>query len=257
MCQQYSCGPGADNWAKQQRLSVASAQLRASQAVVAGYRQDLADASAKIDALTASLQNKGGELQRATSDRALLQRNLERLRVDLRLATERAEGYKANMERHASDAPSGENVRLRRALAAAEGALSTRDTELAQKREEQRKHVQTLFVHIRYLKAVFLRESDLRADLAHQKLYLTRLAAGVQATEEYTSRFLADIARSRRTRAARNPPRSPLDKFRCAALAVRALCRIRLMHARWAKTSSVVEAMREARRATKAHKEPV
>ncbi len=66
----------------------------------------------------------------------------------------------------------GEDIKLARRLASNDGASTRLTGEGETKAREESKG---LLVMIKYLKAKFVRESYLRADLAHQKLYLTML----------------------------------------------------------------------------------
>lgn len=127
----------------------------------------------------------------------------------------------------------------------------------AQLDEQRTWHAQEckgLMLQIRYLKAKFMRESDLRADLGHQKGYLQQLIGGLElrcvlalcplnerlldvtvvltmtlrclfrngCSEKATLALIADLGLSRGT--PRPPPASP---FKHAALAVRAIARMR------------------------------
>ena len=72
----------------------------------------------------------------------------------------------------------GEDIKLARRLAANNGTTSTMMA--AGGEAIAREDAKGLLVMIKYLKAKFVRESYLRADLAHQKLYLTMLVVQKQ-----------------------------------------------------------------------------
>lgn len=226
-----------------QHLTEIHTRLRETEVAAADHRRELSEAMGQVEALSSALHARGGALERAASDRAALQRDLDRLRLDLRAVQQQAEQYQA-------EADALRQERLARADPAtplARGGASSDHLHAA--------HIQGLLVQIRYLKAKFVREADLRADLGHQKTYVARLAAGLRATDAYTTRFLADLVRSRGTPAANRPRQTPGDRFRAAGRAVCAMVRMRQMAQRWAYTSQVRDAMREARRAATAHKQ--
>ncbi len=93
--------------------------------------------------------------------------------------------------------------------------------------EAEAKHIEgakNLLTRIRYLKTLYMRESDLRSDLAHQKSYLMLLVGGLERNDAATRSFVADIGLSRNIAPA---PKTGLARFRQAALAVRAITRMR------------------------------
>lgn len=100
-----------------------------------------------------------------------------------------------------------------------------------------------LMLQIRYLKAKFMRESDLRADLTHQKSYLLQLIGGLELSEAATAQFIADVGVSRGTI---TPTRTPSRTFKKVALAVKASVRMQLMTKRWRETCEVKATLREA-----------
>lgn len=113
-----------------------------------------------------------------------------------------------------------------------------------------------LLLQIRYEKAKFMRESDLREDLIHQKKYLLGLVGGLELNEEATVRFLADIENSRGDYQSRlkkqqrkipdNQQSLPLKRFRSVAFAVLAICRAKKMAQNWQISLQIKSSLRQA-----------
>lgn len=101
-------------------------------------------------------------------------------------------------------------------------------------------------LQIRYLKTKFMRESDLRSDLSHQKSYLLQLVGGLELSESATAQFIADIGISRGTLI---PDQTPIKKFKKVAIVVRGLVRMKLMAQRWKITLETRNAIREVHQA--------
>lgn len=114
-----------------------------------------------------------------------------------------------------------------------------------------------LLLHARYLKTKYMRESDLRADLAFQKKYLLQILGGLDMSERETVRFLSDLERSRgygngKGSAARRSSPSPAQaKWKKVGKAVLVVTRMRLMAERWRETRKVKEALLGAHEAAK------
>jgi hypothetical protein len=100
-----------------------------------------------------------------SSERALILQNIASLHKDL-----------SKVQTEALDL--GEDIKLARRLAShPNGALASADEQQQKRAKEEAKG---LLIMIKYLKAKFTRESYWRADLAHQKLYLTMLVSQKQ-----------------------------------------------------------------------------
>lgn len=77
-------------------------------------------------------------------------------------------------------------------------------------------------LQIRYLKMKLLRESDLRADLSHQKTYISLLLRGLSSTDDKLGKLLLDL------RIQSSLPRpSPSPRWKAALHAVHAAVRMR------------------------------
>lgn len=94
-----------------------------------------------------------------------------------------------------------------------------------------------LLLQIRYEKAKFMRESDLRSDVIKQKEYIVGVLEGLQMVDTTTSRFLADIQTSRWKKQQQQQQKSNrttnkestlvVNRFKIVAHAVMAICRAR------------------------------
>lgn len=196
-------------------------------------------------------------MDQATSDRQSLQRSVERLRLELRAAHVRAEELQSELNALRSERTGAEqlqsqllelydlNTELRNQLDTAK-ASQERSTDL------HIKQYKTLLAAMRYKNAQFVREHDLRADLAHQKVYLTRLTDGLRAADQYTAELLDDWYPSRTKRTISET--TARCKLRGTFLAVRAMVRMRRMAQHWARTSKMSEALRQAHLAAKANR---
>ncbi|PWN32013.1 uncharacterized protein FA14DRAFT_83818 [Meira miltonrushii] len=113
-----------------------------------------------------------------------------------------------------------------------------------------------LLLQIRYEKAKFMRESDLRADLIHQKKYLLGLVGGLELSEEATVRFLADLEKSRgeiqsrlkkqENRSTNNQQSEALKKFKSVTFAILAICRAKKMAENWQISLQIKSSLRQA-----------
>jgi Pericentrin-AKAP-450 domain of centrosomal targeting protein len=99
-----------------------------------------------------------------------------------------------------------------------------RSPDLSEMRAQHVRECKGLMLQIRYLKTKYMRESDLRADMIHQKSYLSMLVGGLERNEEATRKYIADISLSRNIPPA---PKSGLARFRQVAFAVKAVARMR------------------------------
>lgn len=111
------------------------------------------------------------------------------------------------------------------------GGGSTKTTQMrAAMQEADKKHraqCQGLLLQVRYEKAKFMRESDLRSDLIQQKAYLLGILGGMDILDATTSQFLAKIRRRHHASEVPCPASAGVSRFRVVARAVVGVCRAR------------------------------
>ncbi|PWN28345.1 hypothetical protein BDZ90DRAFT_231334 [Jaminaea rosea] len=144
-----------------------------------------------------------------------------------------------------------QDLEVRESLAATMGPTAHQDT--AALRAKHAAECKGLLTQIRYLKAKYMRESDLREDLCFQKTYLLQMVGGLELSERETLRFLADLGRSR---GIEQPERSmakegPRMKLRKALLVVKAASRMKCMAQHWRQTVAVKQALVQAHQSAK------
>lgn len=240
-----------------QQLSIITERLHDSEAAVARYRHDLCKASDEIEALTSTLRERQGSLDQATWDRQSLQRSVERLRLELRAAHVRAEELQSELSALRSERTGAEQLKaqlleLHDLNTELRNQLDTAKVSQERSADLHIKQYKTLLAAMRYKNAQFVREHDLRADLAHQKVYLTRLTNGLRATDQYAAEFLETWCPLRTKRTISET--TARCKLRGTFLAVRAMVRMRHMAQHWARTSKMSQALHQAHLAAKVNK---
>ncbi|PWN21256.1 hypothetical protein BCV69DRAFT_164544 [Microstroma glucosiphilum] len=274
-------------------------ELTTCRQAVLSHASQLDEQTQKIEELHATLKEQHRAMQRVAGerDRLYAQRegiinDVSSLEADLRRVRVESQAFGRDLERLRKE----RDEQKRRAELARETSMSItaeaqetisvlkerldqarrmiRQVELSQTaegaqadtqalREKHERECKGLLLHARYLKTKFMRESDLRADLAFQKKYLLQILGGLDMSERETVRFLSDLERSRGRVSAGNrtvgggggsaPRRSPATqaKWKKVSTAVLAVARMKLMAERWQETRKVKEALLGAHEAVK------
>ncbi|KDN45457.1 hypothetical protein K437DRAFT_121632 [Tilletiaria anomala UBC 951] len=222
---------------------------------LAGDRDRLKEIRAGVLASIASLDE---DLQKAKEQSVQYGEELAKLKAQREGERKIQEGEKRWLESIRTDAELALQRKVRE-LATMESKLASLEEEMTEHKcpsivgledlhSKHSREAKGLMVQIRYLKTKFMRESDLRADMIHQKAYLTKLVGGLERNEAATLKFISDIGISRNI-----PPAAKYgaSRFRQVALAVRAVSRMKLMSQRWQQTLRVRDAVREAHAAAR------
>lgn len=278
-----------------ERYASVQSELSETRKTVAAHQDQIDQQTASIARLHATLKTQNDDIHRLTGDRDRLHaqrqdilRDVSTLEADLRrvrgesqrfasdletLRREREEQRrKATVARETSTSITAEAqetiVHLKNRLEQAQKMIKQLENggdETVALRQKHAAECKGLLVQIRYLKTKFMRESDLRQDLAFQKSYLLQIVGGLDLGEKETVRFLADLAQSRgrlldehspiaADETIRPPHRkvSPAKaKLRKALTVVLATSRMKLMAHRWRQTRAVREAIVEAHSAAR------
>lgn len=275
-------------------------ELRSAREAIGAHQRQLDEQVETIERLHETLRAQSKTLEAAHDDRDRLHKqrhailnDVAHLEADLRRVRDESKHFGADLEALRQAHGMGSNVasqplsaassaedmlRLRKQYQAEVARMveeaTTRD---AAQRAQHYAQCQGLLLQIRYEKAKFMRESDLRADLIHQKRYILGILGGLELGEEATVRFLADLQQSRKNTSGpfagvsatkhgkhvrvHHPHQSTctskaasaaLGRWRAAGWAVVAVCRARIMARNWRQTTNVKRALREAHGSSKA-----
>ncbi|UZJ55852.1 hypothetical protein CBS101457_005172 [Exobasidium rhododendri] len=110
---------------------------------------------------------------------------------------------------------------------------------------------QGLLLQIRYEKAKFMRESDLRTDLIQQKHYIMNVIEGLQEVDATTAKFLSCNIGGHHRKEETNNTMHKSSRFKVVAWTVVAICRSRIMAQHWRDTKEVKQSLREAHQKAK------
>jgi chromosome segregation ATPase len=247
----------------QQRLN-AQEELRMAREALLAHQRQLDEQVETIESLHDHLSHQTKALDGVQADRDRLydQRreilvDVAQLEADLRRVRDESKRFGADLdglqkirgirsvaERQQQEQESRPNVHAENVemhiiqLAKEQAKREQRST------EKHQADCRGLLLQIRYEKARYMRESDLRQDLVHQKQYLLGIVGGLRMSEKATAKFVADLRLSRQHNS--NSPSTPLQKFRAASYAVMAVCRARRMADNWRCTVEIKRALRRA-----------
>lgn len=246
---------------------------------MAGDRERLAEERVEImqdvAALEGDLRRVRGESERFGADLERLRREREEQRRRGEAAGSNAAGAAAAREGSSLASVTAEaqetiaslkrrldyaqrmiqDLEVRESLAATVGPGQHAHQDAVALRAKHTAECKSLLTQIRYLKAKFMRESDLREDLCFQKRYLLQMVGGLELTEKETLRFLCDVGKSRGVDVASarkaTGKTTAQAKLRKALVVVHAASRMKIMAQNWRQTVAVKQALVDAHQEAK------
>lgn len=265
----------------QQKLLNTSEELRMAKETMQAHQAHIDDQVNKIERLHEDLRKKNVSLERVQSERdqvyeqrceivedvAQLEDVLKKVREEsLRFGLELDDLREKRMQNSRQSTYAIDRQQHKREIEAIRNRYEKSLTQLLEENDDRKRldasrhqsECRGLLLQIRYEKAKYMRESDLRADLIHQKKYLLGLVGGLELNEEATVRFLADLEKSRgvyqsrlkmqqfQRKAGYDYHSVGLKKFKSAAFAVVAICRAKKMAENWQISLQIKSSLRQA-----------
>lgn len=254
-------------------------ELRTTQEALLAHQRQIDEQVETIERLHGELRKQNGSLEKVQNERdqvyeqrreilddvAQLEIILKKVREESRQFGIELEDLRGRRTQTTKQSTQAINQQVHDELEATRNRYEKRLTRLSEEygtlqhaaTSRHQSECRGLLLQIRYEKAKFMRESDLRADLIHQKKYLLGLVGGLELSEEATVRFLADLEKSRgeiqsrlkkqQSKSATNNQQSlPIKKFKSVAFAVLAICRAKKMAQNWQISLQIKSSLRQA-----------
>lgn len=240
-------------------------ELRSAREAISAHQRQLDEQVETIETLHGNLQAQSKTLEAVHDDRDRLQGqrqeildDVAQLEMDLRRVRDESRRFGMDLEnmrreqiKCKTDAPPAGNEDVHRqyhtkiSRLAADYALQ--HSSLA---AQHRAQCKGLLLQIRYEKAKYMRESDLRTDLIQQKRYLLGIVGGLELSEQATQQFLTAVGSSKGISSDREV--SGIARFKRIAQVVLATCRMQLMSKNWKQTRNVKQTLLKVHEASKA-----